>query len=41
MWHEWGRGKMYAVFWWRKTDRNLFRDLAADWSIIIKLILKK
>jgi len=32
---------MYAMFWWRKTDSNLFRDLAADWRMIIKLILKK
>jgi hypothetical protein len=41
MWHERERRAMYAVFWWRKTDRNLFRDFAADWRRIIKLILKK
>jgi hypothetical protein len=41
MWHEWERWAMYEVFWWRKKDRNLFRDSAEDWRRIIKLILKK
>ena len=42
MYHVWGRGEVYAGFWWGKLrKRDRFEDPGVDGRIILRWIFRK
>ena len=42
MWHVWGRGEVYTVFWWGNLrERDHWGDPDADGGIILRWIFRK